>query len=98
MRVKYDDQKGWEEPGRVVEQCASRSYIVETPSGQRRRDHRHLKVVPEGVDDGQSSIITDLREDGASVPLPVPEGVDGGQSNIITDLPEDGASVPLPVP
>ena len=27
VRVKCDDQKGWEEPGKVVEQCTSCSYI-----------------------------------------------------------------------
>ena len=75
MRVKCDDKKGWEEPGRVVEQCASCSCIVETPSGQRRCYCCHLKVVAECGDDGRSNIVPDLPvpEDGASVPLPVPE-------------------------
>ena len=73
VRVKCDDKKGWEESGRVVEQSASRSYILDTPSGQHWRNRCHLKVVSEGVDGGGSNIITELPEDGASVLLRVPE-------------------------
>ena len=74
--VRWQERLGgtWQGSG-TVHGTASRSYIVETPSGRHRHNRRHLKVVPEGVYGGQSNIVPYLPvpEDGASVHLPVPE-------------------------
>ena len=45
--VKLDNQKGWEQPARVLGKCAPRSYIVETPTGQLRRNRRNLMPTTE---------------------------------------------------
>ena len=41
--IKLDNEKGWQLPAKVVEKCAPRSYMVQTPTGQLRRNRRHLK-------------------------------------------------------
>ena len=40
--VKLDDKRGWQLPAKIVGKCAPRSYIVETPNGQLRRNRRNL--------------------------------------------------------
>lgn len=44
--VKCDGEKGWKLPAEVREQCAPRSYIVRTPTGDRRRNRKHLRLRP----------------------------------------------------
>ena len=44
--IKCDGEKGWKLPGRVVESCAPRSYIVESRHGSLRRNRRHLRQAP----------------------------------------------------
>ncbi|KAK3757443.1 hypothetical protein RRG08_038798 [Elysia crispata] len=41
---KEEGGKGWNQPGKVVRQCAPRSYIVSTPDGQLRRNRKHLML------------------------------------------------------
>ena len=41
--VKCDVQKGWKLPAEVVQQCAPRSYIVQSAGGQLRRSRKHLQ-------------------------------------------------------
>ena len=45
--VKLDEEKGWQLPARVIGKCAPRSYIVETPKGQLRRNRRNLRSTTE---------------------------------------------------
>ena len=46
--VKTDTDKTWSTPGTVTsEHGAPRSYIVQTPGGDFRRNRRHLQLVPE---------------------------------------------------
>ena len=40
--IKLDNQKDWQLPAKVIENCAPRSYTVQTPTGQLRRNRRHL--------------------------------------------------------
>ena len=40
--IKLDNQKDWQLPAKVIENCAPRSYTVRTPTGQLRRNRRHL--------------------------------------------------------
>ena len=41
---KGEGEKGWNQPGEVVGQCAPRSYIISTPDGQLRRNRKHLML------------------------------------------------------
>ena len=41
---KLDNQKSWGDPAVVREQCAPRSYLVQTPKGNFRRNRRHLRL------------------------------------------------------
>ena len=43
--VKSDGQKGWKLPAEVVQQCAPRSYIVQSAGGQLRRNRKHYNLV-----------------------------------------------------
>ena len=42
--IKLQGEKRWEKPGEVVKEYAPRSYIVRTPSGELRRNRRHLRL------------------------------------------------------
>ena len=44
--VKLDEQKGWKLPAEVIGKCAPRSYMIQTPTGQVRRNRRHLRLCP----------------------------------------------------
>ena len=41
---KGEGEKGWNQPGEVVGQCAPRPYIISTPDGQLRRNRKHLML------------------------------------------------------
>ncbi|KAK3762996.1 hypothetical protein RRG08_041612 [Elysia crispata] len=41
---KGEGEKSWNQPGKVVGQCAPRSYIISTPDGQLRRNRKHLML------------------------------------------------------
>ena len=46
VRVKLDQQKGWESPGKVIARStAPRSYIIQTPLSVARRNCRYLRTV-----------------------------------------------------
>ena len=47
VMIKLDNEKRWQQPAKVVEKCAPRSYIVQTPTGMLRRNRRHLKPTTE---------------------------------------------------
>ncbi|PVD27865.1 hypothetical protein C0Q70_10440 [Pomacea canaliculata] len=40
---KLDGEKHWRSPAVILQQCAPRSYIVQTPRGSLRRNRRHLR-------------------------------------------------------
>ncbi|XP_025116120.1 uncharacterized protein K02A2.6-like [Pomacea canaliculata] len=40
---KLDGEKQWGRPAVILQQCAPRSYIVQTPRGSFRRNRRHLR-------------------------------------------------------
>ena len=42
--ITLQGEKRWEKPGEVVKECAPRSYIIKTPSGELRRNHIHLRL------------------------------------------------------
>ena len=41
---KGEGEKGWNQPGEVVGQCAPRSYTISTPDGQLRRNRKNLML------------------------------------------------------
>ena len=47
VMIKLDNQKDWQLPAKVVEKCGPRSYKVQTPTGQLRRNRRHLRPTTE---------------------------------------------------
>ena len=47
VMIKLDNQKDWQLPAKVVEKCGPRSYKVQTPTGQLRRNRRHLRPTSE---------------------------------------------------
>ena len=84
--IKTDDTKSWEQPGRVVSQCATRPYVVQTPDGMRRRNRRHLRRAP---DDGPWC--HDLVPD-----LPVVGGTEREPKQLVRD--DSGGANPAVVP
>ncbi|GFO02434.1 Pol polyprotein [Plakobranchus ocellatus] len=46
--IKLDGEKGWKQPGVIINECAPRSYNVQTTEGQVRRNRRHLRFCPSG--------------------------------------------------
>ena len=47
--IKCDGEKGWKQTALVMNKCASRSYMVQTPEGSiLRRNRRHLQKVQQG--------------------------------------------------
>jgi hypothetical protein len=44
--IKNDKEKKWHGPAEVIRQVAPRSYLLQTTSGQIRRNRRHIKLCP----------------------------------------------------
>lgn len=42
--IKEDGRSGWKRQGKIVQQCAPRSYILQTAEGELRRNRRHLRL------------------------------------------------------
>ena len=85
VRIKCDGNKGWQQPGTVVGQCGERSYLVDTPKGQFRRNRRFLRKVPPEVNQNMERM-----ED---IPLPsgdiqiTPDPVEPAQEPTVPDNP-----------
>ena len=93
--VKLDGEKGWQTPARVINKCAPRSYIVETPRGQVRRNRRNLLPTTEDHHASQPSqpiVIPD--PDQTEVKLPEPEPVSAATR---ASQPQSTQGTPQPV-
>ena len=56
MQTEKGD-KGYKIPGEIKEKCqAPRSYIVSTPGGERRRNRKHLKAIPEHSEQSEPQV------------------------------------------
>ncbi|KAK7105840.1 hypothetical protein V1264_017168 [Littorina saxatilis] len=79
VKIKIDGEDGWRQSGRVVEQCATRSYVVQTPTGRLRRNRRHLRRAPTGEE-------MQIRDE--TVPKSPAAGDSGGAETVELELPD----------
>ena len=61
--IKHDGEKKWKQQGVIINQCAPRSYNIQTAGGQVRRNRRHLKSFPSGYQHLQESTPDDTVTD-----------------------------------
>ena len=53
--IKHDGEKSWKQQGVIINQCAPRSYNIQTAGGHVRRNRRHPKCFPSGYQHLQES-------------------------------------------
>ncbi len=72
--VKLDNETGWKISGTVTEQQGPRSYWVTTPSGQYRRNRKHLQWVPPETQNNTTHIDVDMDTESVNTPITPDEG------------------------
>ena len=61
--IKHDGEKSWKQQGVILNQCAPRSYNIQTAGGQVRPNRRYLKSFPSGNQHLQESTPDDTATD-----------------------------------
>ena len=93
--LKDEGGKGWKRPGEVVRQCAPRSYIVKTSSGELRRNRRDLRLRTSTEDPAPDREPQPPFTPGVPVPAP---GVPVPAPGVPVQTPGVPAQIPAPPP
>ncbi|GFN99392.1 Pol polyprotein [Plakobranchus ocellatus] len=78
--IKLDGEKGWKQPGVIMNECAPRSYNVQT-IGEVRRNRRHLRFCPSGYQHPHEFMPDNTATEQPEF-LPVPETSQNSESEV----------------
>ncbi|GFO27413.1 Pol polyprotein [Plakobranchus ocellatus] len=92
--IKLDGEKGWKLPGVIMNECAPRSYNVQTTGGQVRRNRRHLRFCPSGYHHPHEFMPDNTATEQPEF-LPVPETSQNSESEV---QPAQPLQVPTQIP
>ncbi|GFO25113.1 Pol polyprotein [Plakobranchus ocellatus] len=79
--IKLDGEKGWKQPGVIMNECAPRSYNVQTTGGQVSRNSRHLRFCPSGYQHPHEFMPDNTATEQPEF-LPVPETSQNSESEV----------------